>query len=139
MAMTIDQLAELAGTTSRNIRSFQTMGLIEPPELQGRTGLYGPTHLDRVRAVLRLQAEGFSLQSLVVLFDAHDRGRSLTSVLGLNGAAHAPGDDGTDADSAELYGFSDLLARGPARRTAARGRPLLAVVPTTLWDRTEAS
>jgi DNA-binding transcriptional MerR regulator len=153
MTMTIDELAEMAGTTSRNIRSFQTLGLIEPPELRGRTGLYGPTHLDRVRAVLRLQAQGFSLQSLVILFEAQDRGRSLDSVLGLHeGAvaaqtveaaavvpAVAAGEDGPEGDSAELYGFADLLARPSARRTAARSRPLLAVVPTTLWDRTEAS
>jgi DNA-binding transcriptional MerR regulator len=140
--MTIDELAEVAGTTSRTIRSLQTLGLVDPPRLRGRTGLYDAHHLERVRAILRLQARRFSLQSLAVLFDAHDRGWSLGAVLGLADAG--PGQwggeaDGADADMAELYGFSDLQASGHALRASGRSRPLLAVVPTTVWDRSEAS
>src|ERR1700679_1918553 len=81
--MTIDALAAAAGSTTRSIRSFQTMGLLEHPELRGRTGVYGPAHLQRVQAILRLQARGFSLQSQAVLFDAHARGATLAAVLDL--------------------------------------------------------
>ncbi len=66
--LTIDELAAAAGTTTRRIRSFQTLGLLPHPALRGRTGLYGADHLDRLQVILRLQAEGFSLESLGVLF-----------------------------------------------------------------------
>jgi DNA-binding transcriptional MerR regulator len=134
--LTIDELAHTAGTTTRSIRSFQTMGLINPPTLRGRTGLYGTGHLDRVRAILRLQAAGFALQSIAVLFGAYDRGDSLSTLLGLS--THRAADAATgESDITELYAFDDLLGAPRGRRP--RGRALLSVVPTTVWDETEAS
>jgi len=137
--LTIDELAAVAGTTTRRIRSFQTLGLLPHPELRGRTGLYGPLHRARLTAILRLQDRGFSLESQSVLFDALGAGRSLAEVLGVTEPA-APGDPGTDAtaDTAELYGFAELQPAAAAPRRG-RGRPLLSVVPTTVWDESEAS
>jgi DNA-binding transcriptional MerR regulator len=138
--MTIDELAALSGTTTRRIRSFQTQGLLPHPELRGRTGLYTPAHLARVIAVVRLQDRGFSLESLAALFGALAAGRSLADVLGVSEPAAASGDPGADAtaDTAELYGFAELE---PPVTTARRGRAgtLLSVVPTTVWDESEAS
>lgn len=138
--MTIDALAAAAGTTTRRIRSLQTLGLLPHPVLRGRTGLYGAVHQNRLEAILRLQAKGFSLESLVVLFDALGAGQSLADVLGGGGAASAAGhaaDADADAgtDSAELYGFAELQRAG----AGPRGRPLLSVVPTTVWDEHQAS
>jgi DNA-binding transcriptional MerR regulator len=133
--LTIDELAAAAGTTTRRIRSLQTLGLLPHPLLRGRTGLYGAVHRDRLDAILRLQEKGFALESLVVLFDALGAGQSLAGVLGTVGPASAPGhaaDGGTD--SAELYGFAELQ-----RAATPRGRPLLSVVPTTVWDENQAS
>jgi DNA-binding transcriptional MerR regulator len=138
-ALTIDDLAVTAGTTTRRIRSLQTLGLLPHPALRGRTGLYDADHRSRLEAVLRLQEQGFSLDSLVILFDAVAAGRSLTAVLGMEAPAGDGADNGTDAagsDSAELYGFAELQRAGGALR---RGRPLLSVVPTTVWDETRAS
>jgi DNA-binding transcriptional MerR regulator len=135
--LTIDELAAAAGTTTRTIRSFGTLGLIDPPTLRGRTGLYGPGHLQRVQAVLRLQAEGFTLHSLVTLFAAQARGASLSDILGLP-EPPVPAAIGTEADMAERYGFADLQAGRP-RRTPHRVRPFLSVVPTTVWEQTAAS
>ena len=131
---TIDELAVATGTTSRRIRSLQTLGLLARPELRGRTGLYGTVHRDRLEAVLRLQEQGFSLESLVVLFDALQEGQSLAGVLGASDPTRAGADKGTD--SAELYGFAELQRAGAGAR---RGRPLLSVVPTTVWDESRAS
>ncbi|MDP8987506.1 MAG: MerR family transcriptional regulator, partial [Actinomycetota bacterium] len=39
--MTIDDLAREAGCTTRNIRSYQTLGLLPPPSIVGRVGYYG--------------------------------------------------------------------------------------------------
>ena len=140
--LTIDQLAAATGTTSRRIRSFQTLGLLPRPELRGRTGLYGPRHADLVGAILRLQDQGFSLDSLGILFHAWENGTSLADVLGLPvaPARHQPeavGPGPRGADEAELYGFAELERATPARRRS--GRPLLSVVPTTMWSESEAS
>lgn len=145
--LTIDELATAAGTTTRRVRSLQTLGLLPHPVLHGRTGFYGTTHRDRLVAVLRLQDMGFSLESVGVLFRAHDAGTSLGEVLGLpealedlsaRGGSHRP-EQGSDA--AELYGFAELQRSSTARRprSAVNGRPLLSVVPTTVWDESEAS
>lgn len=139
--MTIDELAATTGTTTRRIRSLQTLGLLAHPELRGRTGLYGAAHRNRLAAILRLQEQGFSLESLGLLLEALQAGRSLAAVLGLPEAAASPDagteiDSDSDSDSAELYGFAELQ---PATATRRRGRVLLSVVPTTVWDESQAS
>lgn len=133
--LTIEGLAAATGTTTRRIRSLQTLGLLPHPTLQGRTGLYDARHRERLATILRLQRQGFSLESLGLLFDALAEGRSLTAVLGLPEPVPAA-DDSHETDSAELYGFAELQ---PARLENARTRALLSVVPTTLWDESEAS
>ena len=80
----IDELARAAGVTVRNLRAYQSQGLLAPPRLVGRVGHYDAGHLDRVRAILRLQGRGFSLAGIKVLFDAHDRGQTLSALLGVN-------------------------------------------------------
>jgi DNA-binding transcriptional MerR regulator len=142
--LTIDGLAAATGTTTRRIRSLQTLGLLPHPVLRGRTGLYDRSHRDRLRAILHLQEQGFSLESLRLLFDALDAGRSLAWVLGVGepAASAAEADAGpdsdsdSDSDSAELYGFAELQATSLGN---PRGRALLSVVPTTVWDESEAS
>jgi DNA-binding transcriptional MerR regulator len=139
--LTIDQLAAATGTTSRRIRSYQTLGLLPHPELRGRTGLYGDDHLDRVCAILRLQDRGFSLESLSVLFTALEAGRTLGEVLGVAAplavAGSAPARPSVRRDEAELYGFNELeTGRSSGPRS---GRPLLSIVPTTMWGESEAS
>ncbi|HXZ61860.1 MAG TPA: MerR family transcriptional regulator [Acidimicrobiales bacterium] len=165
-SLTVDQLAAAFGTTTRHVRSLQTLGLLPRPELRGRTGLYGPAHRDRLAAVLRLQDQGFSLESLRILFHAHTEGRSLASVLGL--PARSSGADAGDLDpdrsrsrsgtgsgsgsgsgshevheapledAAALYGFAELQPPSVGRHRG-RGHPLLSVVPTTVWDESQAS
>jgi DNA-binding transcriptional MerR regulator len=134
-ALTIDQLATATGTTTRSIRSFQSLGLLEPPELRGRTGLYDHRHVERIGVILHLQAEGFSLRSLAVLFAAQARGDSLSDILGV-GRQPSRARTARSDDSAELYGFAELQPGTTSRRA---GRRLLSVVPTTLWQETQAS
>jgi DNA-binding transcriptional MerR regulator len=136
--LTIDALAAASGTTTRRVRSLQTLGLLPRPELRGRTGLYGPAHRERLSAILRLQDRGFSLESLGVLFAALDSGRSLADVLGVDAPIRtrsAP--TAAETDTAELYGFADLETSSAARGRAQRA--VLSLVPTTMWDESEAS
>jgi DNA-binding transcriptional MerR regulator len=80
----IDEMARVAGVTARNLRAYQSLGLLAAPRLAGRVGLYDAEHLDRVRAIQRLQSRGFSLAGIKELFDAHDRGQTLEAILGLD-------------------------------------------------------
>ena len=134
--LTIDTLAALAGTTTRSVRSFQTMGLLPRPRLRGRTGIYSTDHLDRLSSILRLQSEGFSLQSIGHLLLAHSRGETLGDVLGI--ATDPPAVHPGAMEESESYAFVDLPA-GTARALTRRGRAVLSIVPTTVWDVSAAS
>ncbi len=81
--LTIDRFARQAGTTVRQVRALQTQGLLPRPSLVGRTGFYGTEQLDRLRAILRLQREGFSLAGIAALLLALDTGMTLEHVVGL--------------------------------------------------------
>ena len=94
-AMTIDELSRVSGVTSRNIRAYQTRGLLPPPRVEGRVGYYDDGHLARLRYVNNLQERGFSLAAIQALLDAWDEGRDLTDVLGFEEALTAPWSDET--------------------------------------------
>ena len=69
-AMTIDVLAHRAGMTVRNVRAHAARGLLPPPQLQGRTGYYGPEHLTRLDLITQLQEQGFALAAIERLVEA---------------------------------------------------------------------
>lgn len=54
-------LARAAGMTTRNVRAYQTRGLIPPPLRVGRRSEYTPEHLERLRAIHRARAQGATL------------------------------------------------------------------------------
>ncbi len=59
--LTIEQLALQTGMSVRNIRNHQSRGLLPPPDVRGRVGYYGADHVERLRLIAQLQAEGFKL------------------------------------------------------------------------------
>jgi DNA-binding transcriptional MerR regulator len=63
-AYTVDDLAQLTGVTVRNIRAYQTAGLLEPPTLQGRLALYDKQHLGRLELIRELRSLGFGLDAI---------------------------------------------------------------------------
>src|SRR5947209_15316026 len=91
--MTIDALARRSGVTTRNIRAYQTRGLLPPPRMEGRVGYYDDGHLSRLQYVASLQERGFSLAAIQCLLDAWEQGRGLTDVLGFEEALTAPWTD----------------------------------------------
>jgi DNA-binding transcriptional MerR regulator len=62
--LTIDQLAARTGISVRTIRFYAQRGLLPPPRLRGRTGLYGPDHVARLELVSELSALGFNLAAI---------------------------------------------------------------------------
>lgn len=94
--LTIDQLAQRTGVTSRNIRAYQERGLLPPPRLVGRTGFYGEAHVARLHHIASLLERGFSLASIRELFDAWERGYGIAELLGFEEAldrSWRPSDD----------------------------------------------
>jgi DNA-binding transcriptional MerR regulator len=63
-SMTIEQLAHEVGMSVRNIRNHQTRGLLPSPEVRARTGFYGRAHVDRLRLIQEMQAEGLKLNAI---------------------------------------------------------------------------
>jgi DNA-binding transcriptional MerR regulator len=67
LRLTIGELAEAAGMTVRNVRNHRWRGLIGPPVLVARTGYYGREHLERLKLIRAMQAEGFNLEAISCL------------------------------------------------------------------------
>jgi DNA-binding transcriptional MerR regulator len=67
--VTIDELARRTRLTVRNIRAYQSRGLVPPPELRGRTGYYGEDHVARIELIRELQSEGFNLEAIKRLIE----------------------------------------------------------------------
>lgn len=64
LLLTVDQLAGRSGVSVRTIRFYAGKGLIPPPMLRGRVGLYGPDHLARLELVAELSGLGFTLAAI---------------------------------------------------------------------------
>jgi DNA-binding transcriptional MerR regulator len=62
--LTIGELAAAAGMTVRNVRNHAARGLLPPPMLVARTGYYGRAHLERLKLIRVMQAEGFNLEAI---------------------------------------------------------------------------
>ena len=108
-ALTIDDLAREAGTTTRNVRAYQTRGLLPPPKLVGRVGHYGDEHLVRLRLIARLQERGYSLAAIDDLVHAWSEQKSLADLLGF---AHELGPDDDDEREA-VVSETELASRFP--------------------------
>jgi DNA-binding transcriptional MerR regulator len=80
-ALTIEELAQRAGTRASTVRLYQTRGLLPPPTVRGRVGYYSTAHLARLRVIHRLQGRGFSLAAIQDLLDNWARGVSLADAL----------------------------------------------------------
>src|SRR3954453_12283365 len=86
--LTIDALAQRTGMTVRNIRAHQSRGLLQPPEIEGRTGYYGAEHVARIELIAEMQADGFNLAAIKrLLGDAQGAEREM---LGFKRALMAP-------------------------------------------------
>jgi DNA-binding transcriptional MerR regulator len=121
--ITIDELALRSGTTTRNIRAFQSTGVLAFPHIVGRTAHYGEAHLERLERVMHLQRSGFSLAAIRALFDALEAGRTLAEVLGVVGSSRT---DRGESCPPDLFGD---LAGG-----SGRALRLLSVLPSNLLE-----
>jgi DNA-binding transcriptional MerR regulator len=118
--LTIDALAQRTGMTVRNIRAHQSRGLLQPPEIEGRTGYYGPEHIARIELISEMQADGFNLAAIKRLLG--DRPGSDSEMLGFTRALMAPWEDEEREfiTAEELFQRLDLDAGNPDPKRLAR-------------------
>jgi DNA-binding transcriptional MerR regulator len=82
----IDDLARLAGTTTRNIRVYRDRGLLPPPLRVGRIALFNDTHLTRLRLITSMLDRGYNIAHVREMLSAFAEGKNLGDVLGLETA-----------------------------------------------------
>lgn len=116
--LTVEQLAYETGMSVRNIRNHQSRGLLPPPEVRSRIGYYGPQHVERLRLIQEMQAEGFKLTAIQRILG--DQGAAAERFIGLRRAITAPFETEApeilDAEElAERFGADDKL-RAKAER-----------------------
>ncbi|WP_280233687.1 MerR family transcriptional regulator [Nocardia cyriacigeorgica] len=128
---TIDELAREAGTTVRSLRVYHDRGVLPPPQVKGRTGFYGPEHLNRVRTISRLLDRGIKLNGIRELLEAWDRGDDLGDVLGVSEESVEPA---VDAAAEETIPATEL-----AQRYRAVSNGLTRVVAAGLYEPVDAT
>ena len=89
----IDDLASKVGTTVRNIRAYQDRGLLAPPQLLGRIGIYSESHVARLRSITSLLQRGYASAQIHELFHAWDHGKDVGAIIDLEGAVTDPWTD----------------------------------------------
>src|SRR6202044_1583253 len=82
----IDDLARLAGTTTRNVRVYRDRRLLPPPLRVGRIALYNDTHLTRLRLITSMLNRGYNIAHVREMLSAWEDGKNLGDVLGLESA-----------------------------------------------------
>ncbi|HEX4699601.1 MAG TPA: helix-turn-helix domain-containing protein [Actinomycetes bacterium] len=70
--MTVIELAEVVGMTPRNVRAYQSRGLLYPPVISGRVAHYSAAHVARLHLIASLQREGFTLAAIKRIVDRPD-------------------------------------------------------------------
>jgi DNA-binding transcriptional MerR regulator len=102
----VDDLAQAAGMTVRNVRAYQERGLLPAPLRRGRTSWYDDTHLARLRLIGRLLDRGYTSAHIVAFIADWENGHDIGSTLGLEAALLAPG----SAELPEELGYDELVA-----------------------------
>lgn len=123
--LTVEQLAARTGMSVRNIRNHQSRGLLPPPEVRSRVGYYGEEHVQRLRLIQEMQAQGFKLTAIKRLIGEH--GPSTEQFLGLKRAVTAP----LETESPEVLSEAELAERfqTSGQRDLAKAQRLGLLVP----------
>ncbi|MCV7359232.1 MerR family transcriptional regulator [Mycolicibacterium fluoranthenivorans] len=82
----IEELARLAGSTTRNIRVYRDRGLLHPPLRVGRIVLFNDTHLTRLRLITSMLDRGYTIAHVHEMLNAWEQGKDIGDVLGLENA-----------------------------------------------------
>lgn len=82
---TLTELSAITGVAPRTIRYYQSNGLLHRPGRRGNQAIYSDEHLNLLRSVAELQAEGLRLQTIRSMLNGDaDTGASVVDLLGPN-------------------------------------------------------
>lgn len=76
----IGSVERLTGLTARQIRYYETKGLVEPARTRGKQRLFTPRQVERLVSIRKLMAEGYSLRSIAELLAEEEREGSLERI-----------------------------------------------------------
>jgi DNA-binding transcriptional MerR regulator len=116
--LSLQELSAAAGMTARNVRAYQTKGLIPPPVRRGRRSVYGVEHLRRLQAIEQARAKGASL-SLIATHLAD--GRALDDQTLVDWAVGTERRTEIGALLAKLDGQRDVVAQAQVEELIAAG------------------
>lgn len=115
----IDDLAQAAGVSVRNVRVYQDRGLLPPPRKEGRTGWYNAAHLARLDLIGRMLDRGYTFATISELLAAAQFGMRVQDVLDPGPVDHAgfADESSTTLSAGELraYFLDDDIERNIAR------------------------
>ncbi len=86
----VGELANLAGTSVRNVRAYQDRGLLPAPTRRGRVAMYDDAHLARLRLIVQLLERGYTLAQIEEMIETWQQGRDLGDLMGLEDALSQP-------------------------------------------------
>ena len=69
--------AELSGMHPQTLRQYDRLGLVVPARTQGGSRRYSLHHVEQLRQVARMSAEGIGLPAIARILDLEDRVREL--------------------------------------------------------------
>lgn len=122
MRYRVDDLARACGVTVDTVRFYQTRGLLDPPQREGRVAWYDEAHRRRLQAVRELKDAGFTLamveRALAGELDASERALAAAIV------SPVPGQPG-DARTFSTDELADHLDVAPALLEALEREELL--------------
>src|SRR5699024_8916250 len=81
----IDDLAQAAGVSVRNVRVYREKGLLPPPRREGRAAWYGDGHVARLKLIARMLERGYTFATIDELLTAAQEGLRVRDLLGSAG------------------------------------------------------
>lgn len=133
----VEEVAAAAGVGVDTVRYYQGMGLLPPVGRDGRSVLYGPRHLARLRTIRALADDGFTLAQIKRLL-AETGDALLASLAGgpdglsRDELAELSGLDREMTDLAVSAGLIEPLGPPPGERFAPEAASMLAAGRTLL-------
>lgn len=114
--LTIEQLTGQTGTSTRNIRAYQSLGMLAGPRVVGRRGHYDQTHVDRLLLIRKLQQRGYKLAAIRTLLESWQAGSGEAAVEELQAAVAAPmiADAARRMTRAEVDAVIGMMTQDPA-------------------------
>ncbi len=85
-----EELARLAGITTRTLRFYRERRLLAPPRREGRIAWYDDRHLARLRTIAALLERGHTLTGIAELAEAFEHGRGVGELLGVAPTEETP-------------------------------------------------